>query len=420
MSRKRPVEQIPCESPAIGLKLTGPERDAIVTSRQVRDPELHNRIRNASSRDPFLFTIEELEDLHRGLAFDARQSDDKKRHKTIEKLLGKIEDVLDQTDDSLDAESMFDYLDDEELLELGARELFADLFGLSPQSPAGSPPPCPVTLDDSQRKTLCAMDTISGDIHKLLQDALPETQVFEFNFRQLVVISLAVKEAIESCQDKNRQRTLQEIAQRIADGTTAVIEKSILPGSGVGFRRLQGTSANVAYRLKITLDGSKPPIWRRIVVPDCTLADLHEVIQTVMGWTNSHLHMFEDGEDRFSDPSFELEGDDYDETQVYLSQLIANGCKKLRYWYDFGDSWWHTINIEKTLEPKANDHFPTCLKGVGACPPEDCGGIWGYYDFLEAVRDKKHERHEELMEWIGGDFDPEHFDLDEVNAALTG
>ena len=112
-------------------------------------------------------------------------------------------------------------------------------------------------------------------------------------------------------------------------------------------------------------------------------------------------------------------GTDYDETQVYLSQLVANGCKKLRYWYDFGDDWWHTITIEKTLKPKPTDHFPTCLKGVGACPPEDCGGIWGYYEFLEAIRDPKHERHDELVEWAGDDFDPNDFDVEETNEALA-
>jgi hypothetical protein len=150
---------------------------------------------------------------------------------------------------------------------------------------------------------------------------------------------------------------------------------------------------------KITLEGSKPPIWRRVQVADCTLDVLHQIVQTAMGWTNSHLHMFEDGEDHFSDPRFELEAADYDETQVYLSQLVANGCQKLRYWYDFGDDWWHTIKIEKTLEPQPTDQFPKCMKGVGACPPEDCGGMWGYYEFLDAIRDPKHD---DTMSWSNG------------------
>lgn len=173
--------------------------------------------------------------------------------------------------------------------------------------------------------------------------------------------------------------------------------------------------------MKITLEGSKPPIWRRVLVADCTLDVLHQIVQTAMGWTNSHLHMFEDGEDRFSDPRFEfdMDGDECDETQVLVSQLVANGCEKFRYWYDFGDDWWHTIKIEKIVEPKPSDKFPICIKGVGACPPEDCGGIWGYYDFLDAIRDPKHERHDEFVDWAGDDFNPDDFDIEETNAALA-
>jgi hypothetical protein len=131
------------------------------------------------------------------------------------------------------------------------------------------------------------------------------------------------------------------------------------------------------------------------------------------------MHQFDWDGICFTHPEAELDGDVYDETQAYLSQLVADGCRKLRYWYDFGDDWWHTIEIEKSIEPKPTDHFPVCLKGVGACPPEDCGGVWGYYEFLAAIRDPKHERHDEFVEWAGDDFDPECFDLDAVNLVLA-
>ncbi len=104
---------------------------------------------------------------------------------------------------------------------------------------------------------------------------------------------------------------------------------------------------------------------------------------------------------------------------MYLGQLVADGCKKLRYSYDFGDDWLHTVAVEKTYTPKPGDHLPLCVKGVGACPPEDCGGIWGYYEFLDAIRDPKHKRREEFIEWAGDDFDPAYFDRDEVNIALA-
>ena len=144
-----------------------------------------------------------------------------------------------------------------------------------------------------------------------------------------------------------------------------VIEESADLDAEERYWHSQASPAKLAFQLKISLDGSKPPIWRRVLVADCTLDVLHHIVQIAMGWTNSHLHMFEYGDDRFSDPRFELDDDDYDETQVWLSQLAASGCKKLRYWYDFGDDWWHTIKFEKLLDPKPTDKFPICVKGVG-------------------------------------------------------
>ena len=202
------------------------------------------------------------------------------------------------------------------------------------------------------------------------------------------------------------------------------------------------------HELKITLLRSKPAIWRRIAVPsDIRLSDLHAVIQIVMGWTNSHLHQFvvryprpkpaqgaiaalvHSGQweelakymqrDRcWSDPRMEIEETE-DERKAKLCELAPAVKSKLIYEYDFGDGWDHQIEVVKIGPPAEGINYPLCLKGKLACPPDDCGGIWGYYDMLEALKDPKHERHEELVEWIGGEFDPERFDLDEINAELA-
>jgi hypothetical protein len=107
-----------------------------------------------------------------------------------------------------------------------------------------------------------------------------------------------------------------------------------------------------------------------------------------------------------------------DERKFKLNQIAPREKHKFIYEYDFGDSWEHVILVEKILSPEPGATYPECVKGRRARPPEDVGGIWGYADFLEAIRDPTHPEHESYVEWIGGEFDPEAFDLDEVNAAL--
>ena len=181
---------------------------------------------------------------------------------------------------------------------------------------------------------------------------------------------------------------------------------------------------NPIYQIRITLKGSKPPIWRKLAVAsDIVLADLHEVIQIAMGWTNSHLHQFKKGHEYFvtkvtpwGEPT-DMEGED--EEAVTLGEVCPRVRSKLIYEYDFGDGWEHTIEVKKIIEPEPGVEYPVCLGGKKACPPEDCGGIWGYYQLLETIADPKADDHDNMLEWLGGAFDPDAFDLDEVNAILA-
>jgi hypothetical protein len=180
--------------------------------------------------------------------------------------------------------------------------------------------------------------------------------------------------------------------------------------------RSKGTGA--IYQLTMTLAGLRPPIWRRVQVQDCSLAALHEIIQRAMGWYSSHLWAFEiDGEQYGEDPWGE--SDMASPRSVKLSRLVRKGVKKIGYTYDFGDNWEHTVTIEKTLDAEPTAKYPRCTAGKRACPPEDCGGPWGYGEFLTAISDPQHERHEELLEWIDGEFDPEAFDVNDVNRQLA-
>lgn len=179
------------------------------------------------------------------------------------------------------------------------------------------------------------------------------------------------------------------------------------------------SAPTAVYQLKITLKGSRPPIWRRVLVrDDTTLEQLNYVIQIAMGWTNSHLHDFTIRGERYSEPSPEDCEPVKDEQRYKLNQLVTGAKFKFVYQYDFGDSWDHEVVVEKVLTPEPGMRYPVCVTGKRACPPEDVGGVWGYEGFLEAIADPNHEEHDSYLEWIGGDFDPEAFDLDMVNALL--
>jgi hypothetical protein len=175
-----------------------------------------------------------------------------------------------------------------------------------------------------------------------------------------------------------------------------------------------------AFELRVTLRGIDPPIWRRVRVPaDIELPALHEVLQRVMGWTNSHLHEFRVGGVAFGDPE---EEDDYgpiDERRVRLSQLVRHVGDLLTYVYDVGDDWEHDVVLERFVRDPGEAAALVCLGGTRACPPEDVGGTGGYSDFLAAIADPEHEEHDQCLEWVGGRFDPDGFDLEAINRALS-
>jgi hypothetical protein len=177
----------------------------------------------------------------------------------------------------------------------------------------------------------------------------------------------------------------------------------------------------VVYQAKVTLSGILPEIWRRLLLPGNTkLEQVHESIQTVFGWSNSHLHEFEIAGQRYGDPDNPPHGDFISEraTKCKLKFLNLKPGDKFIYRYDFGDDWTHEIEIEDVLPPDPNGYYPDCIAGARACPPEDCGGIPGYQNFLEAICDASHPDHHQLLKWIGGDFDPERFDRNEARKGI--
>ncbi len=191
------------------------------------------------------------------------------------------------------------------------------------------------------------------------------------------------------------------------------------PVQRVARRRRRGPGK--IYQLKVTLKGITPPIWRRLLIrSDTNLEQLHEVLQTTMGWLGGHLHQFVADDVQYGVPNDEWGVEVQDERRVTLADVAPTAGDRLLYEYDFGDGWEHDLLVEKVLEPEPGATYPVCLKGRRACPPEDVGGIWGYAEFLQILTDPDHPEYEERLEWIGGEFDPEEFDVEDVNAALAG
>ena len=172
------------------------------------------------------------------------------------------------------------------------------------------------------------------------------------------------------------------------------------------------------YQIKITLKGIRPPIWRRVQVPGTIrLAGFHEVVQTVFGWTGSHLHEFRIGSVSYGQPN-DFDGDVVDEAKLTLAQAVGRS-KRFLYVYDFGDNWEHDILVEKVNAGDSGSERPFCLGGKRHRPPEDCGGHWRYREFLEAIRNPRRAEHDAMLDWVGGEFDAEAFDLAAVNRALA-
>jgi hypothetical protein len=201
-----------------------------------------------------------------------------------------------------------------------------------------------------------------------------------------------------------------------------LVQELLAPGparrpAGHGRRRRRGPPK--VYQLKVTLQRTRPPIWRRLLVrSDTTLARMHEIIQTSMGWYDSHLHEFVADGVEYGVPDQDWGDAVTDERGVMLAEVAARPGDRLLYRYDFGDDWEHELVVEKVLEPQPGTTYPMCLKGRRACPPEDVGGVWGYAEFLRVLADPDDPEREERLEWVGGDFDPEEFDAASVNAQL--
>lgn len=181
-------------------------------------------------------------------------------------------------------------------------------------------------------------------------------------------------------------------------------------------RRSAQRGPQQTFQIKVTLRDVRPPIWRRLLVPsDILLPKLHEVLQAAMGWYDSHLHLFRVGNRSYAPPG-DWDPVGMDSRAVALSDLAAKKGARLVYEYDFGDGWTHDIVVESVSPEPCKE--VRCVTGRRRCPPEDCGGPWGYAELLEALANPGHEEHAEMREWAGGEIDAEEFDAARMDAAV--
>ena len=278
----------------------------------------------------------------------------------------------------------------------------------------------PLKLTQQQRETLLQFTQLSQSLKTKIEQAGEGTQVVPVIWNELHKLNDETGQAAVYAPSADKKRLMAVMSRVVKFFEEEHAEVFDLEAPTTSKRR--PTKSDLLFQFKITLLDIKPAIWRRIQVPDCTLADLHEYIQAAFGWENCHLHQFEIDGVRYSQPA--PDGGDFgtdfeDETDVLLIKLLPKSAKRIRwvYEYDFGDGWRHEILFEgfPPIDPKTK--APLCLEGGRACPPEDCGGPPGYEDYLAAVADPQHEQHEELLEWRGP-FDPEAFDAKKVTREI--
>jgi hypothetical protein len=270
---------------------------------------------------------------------------------------------------------------------------------------------CKVVLSQAQRRTILGLASVNGEINELLRNDASKTATFNLSVDEIVTICHALAEALQDAEGKYRNQ-LFKVAEKMSSGLNEGL-------TGRKQRPRSRRRPQTAYQLKITLKEVRPVVWRQLQVFDCTLPVLHDVIQVVMGWENCHLYEFRVGDVRYSDPSLCEDWEGLDGRRVKLSHLLKQGHQQFEYVYDLGDDWQHMVEIESAFQPEEGANFPACIEGVGNCPPEDVGGSSGYAKFLRSINDLDDAQHKDYLEWVGGWFDPDAFDLELVNRALT-
>jgi Plasmid pRiA4b ORF-3-like protein len=280
-------------------------------------------------------------------------------------------------------------------------------------SPAFTSERLELNLSEGQRHTIRKYAELPAYLSERLAAKGTEAQATQFTLDELDVLLDHVEVSVYRAKGNERQKVLR-IAEKMSKLLGSAIDPDEMP------RHQRSTNTDTVFQIKMTLQGIVPPIWRRIQMKDCTLDELHALIQVTMGWEFEHLYRFDIGGVEYAGPDVTSDEDVEDACGTMLSEVlpVQNRRPRFQYEYDFGDNWIHQLIVEERFRPTEGVKYPICVAGQRACPPEDCGGRWAYPDFVEAISNPDHPRHEEVLEWVGGEFDPERFDLEAVNGEL--
>lgn len=408
----RPDEKLP-------LKLTAAERTLVLEGMTCLDQEIEQIVKDTPAGQPVRMTLEDLDQLAGHVAAEANHCTIKSKGKKLDVIFEKIQALLDEFTDEEPLETLsIDDARKEKLISDQAAQIAqfaAQALSAAEQLGIKTKPLEGFWLAPAQREVLSLVPGMTKPLKKklLLEGAT-------FSVGEVASMTLALAEDLPG-GDARKQVAVMYLAKHLADhlhiGISMQAKRNLA-------KKAMRKATDALYQFKITLLGVEPAIWRRIQVQDCTLDKLHEHIQTAMGWTNSHLHQFEIKGKRYGDPELLDDGFDgfecQDSTITLISKIMPKGGKRFdfRYEYDFGDSWEHEVLFEGSpkVDPKAK--YPLCVEGERACPPEDCGGVSGYEEFLEAVCNPKHKEHESMLRWVGGRFDPEEFNAQTATEAM--
>jgi hypothetical protein len=282
-------------------------------------------------------------------------------------------------------------------------------------------------LTEHQRKSLVEFCSLSTRLRKKLETAGSGRQTVVVTRSEMDLLHDEIGGSARYAPAADRKR-LMAVQKRVVtlfeeDHHELLGKKLSKPAKKVTANK--SAAKSVIYQFKITLLDTHPKIWRRIQVPDCRLNTLHYHIQAVMGWTNSHLHHFIIGRQRYGIPKWlddpMLGSKVIDSTKTMLSDFLpANGKRlKFEYTYDMGDNWEHEVFFEGCPEPDPKTRYPVCVEGERAGPPEDCGGVPGYGHLLEVFADPGLEEYQDALQWLGEDFDPKAFDARLATARMV-
>jgi hypothetical protein len=453
----------------IGLELTLDERELILKYVNT-DVEILDRIRETPASEPVVsLSIDQWTTLRETVFDDLDGNREEEVETKLDALWRKLYDFKEDLVERgviPDDDDEYDEYDEENDVswERRTHELLA-LFADAVLGPANQPStedheqvdtttPAPLfelNLAKGARALLHDLPGLSDSLVERLGIKAKGSKLFQFSLEEVASIARAVSVRMEKVPRGNDQ-VLDRLSEKILDLMRDCLSSSAFDDPiRVYLARATGVplGLDVIFQLRITLVGSNPPIWRRVAVPNITLAQLHNVIQNVMDWNDDHLHSFTIGRQTYAGGNRFRSNSAYsDTTDVQISDVIVRENARFLYTYDFGDTWEHEIAVESIYSPEKGRYYPICLAGARACPPEDCGGVLAYarilgelerrkadnsasnmkdaktaQDISEPIAKSKEEDDEELEydEFAEryGDLDPEKFDLDRINGRFN-